>query len=349
MGKEPICIGKNGTLKRKQNTLVFCFKEASNDKDSGDEQKEQKIYFPIESIEELFLMGEVELNKRVLEFLSENGVVIHFFSRYGRWIGSFLPQNKRFSGFTFLKQVEAYNDMSKRIFIAQEMVRGSVKNMLSVIQYYIRRKKGESKAFLEEKRDAIKSYLSKVEETTTIEELLALEGNSREAYYSCFDYIICDDDFPFEKRTKRPPQNYLNTLISFGNTLLYCVCLNEIFHTHLDPRVSFLHSTNFRPFSLNLDIADIFKPLIVDRTIFSLINKKSIKAKHFEKGLEGIYMNKEGKGIFLEAFNNRMKETIYYKKLKRRVSYRTLIRLELYKLEKFLLGEGEYKAFVLPW
>lgn len=125
--------------------------------------------------------------------------------------------------------------------------------------------------------------------------------------------------------------------------------LSEIYKTHLDPRIGFLHSTNFRRFSLNLDLAEIFKPILVDRIIFSLINKGEIQAKHFEKELEGILLNEKGRQKFVEKWDKRLKETISHSKLKKKVSYRRLIRLELYKLEKHLMDDKVYKPYLHYW
>ena len=101
-----------------------------------------------------------------------------------------------------------------------------------------------------------------------------------------------------EKRTRRPPKSKINTVISFGNGLLYTVVLSEIYKTHLDPRIGFLHATNFRRFTLNLDVAEIFKPIIVDRTIFYLLNKQMLKKQHFMKELNQVYLNKKGRELF---------------------------------------------------
>ena len=108
-----------------------------------------------------------------------------------------------------------------------------------------------------------------------------LEAQIRKDYYSCFDLFIKRDEFVFEKRSKRPPQNEVNALISFGNTVLYNYIATEIQKVNLDVSVGFLHSTTNRTKTLNLDIAEIFKPLIVDRVIFSLINKNEINLEHF--------------------------------------------------------------------
>ena len=147
------------------------------------------------------------------------------------------------------------------------------------------------------------------------------------------------------KREKRPPTNYMNTLISFGNSLIYATTLSEIFRTHLDPRVGYLHEANQRRFTLHLDISEIFKPVIVDRVIFRLINRNQIKPKHFSKIAGGLKLNENGKKLFIKEFEDRISDTIYHEKLKRKVSYKTLIRLEAYKLEKHLLGLEEYS----PW
>jgi len=179
--------------------------------------------------------------------------------------------------------------------------------------------------------------------------LMAIEGNIRDRYYAAFNEIIKDDDFSFDKRTRRPPRTKLNALISFGNSLLYVAVLSEIYKTHLDPRIGFLHTTNFRRFTLNLDVAEIFKPIIVDRAIFAMLNKQMLRENHFMKELEKVYLNEKGREIFVREFEDKLKATIKHERLKRNVSYRRLIRMELYKLEKHLMGESEYKPFVARW
>jgi CRISPR-associated protein Cas1 len=130
---------------------------------------------------------------------------------------------------------------------------------------------------------------------------------------------------------------------------MYTIALSEIYKTHLDPRIGFLHATNFRRFSLNLDIAEIFKPIIVDRLIFKLVNKNIIKSQHFEKRLNGIVLNEKGRELFIREMDERLKTTVKHKSLGRNVSYRTLIQLELYKIEKHLMSEGEYEPYVSGW
>lgn len=141
----------------------------------------------------------------------------------------------------------------------------------------------------------------------------------------------------------------MNSLISFGNSLLYTTVLSEIYNTHLDPRIGFLHSTNNRRFTLNLDVAEIFKPIIVDRIIFTLIGKKMIQAKHFNKNLNSVLLNEEGMKVFISLFEEKLKSVFMHKELGRNVSYRRLIRMELYKLEKHLMSEKDFEPFISKW
>jgi len=113
--------------------------------------------------------------------------------------------------------------------------------------------------------------------------------------------------------------------------------------------IGYLHSTNNRGFTLNLDVSEIFKPLLVDRVIFTLISKRMIQPKHFEKKLGSILLNEEGKRLFISQYEEKLQTTFKHRELGRNVSYRRLIRMELYKLEKHLIGEQIYTPFVSRW
>lgn len=329
--KRSIYIFSDGELKRKENTLYL---------KTGEERK----YIPVENISEIFILGEVTINKRLLEFLTEKGITLHFFNYYGYYVGSFYPREHLNSGYMILKQAEHYLDHQKRLFLAKRFVEGAVENIKKVLNYYFNRGKA-----LQGYIEKIRTLSDSLNECESTEELMAIEGNIREQYYHAFDKILDNEHFLFEERSRRPPKNRLNALISFANSLLYTVCLSEIYHTHLDPRIGFLHATNFRRFTLNLDVAEIFKPIIVDRCLFNLINKKIIKPHHFEKKLNGIVLNDRGKQLLIEEMEEKLKSTIKYRAIGRHVSYRRLIRLELYKIQKHLIGEEEYKPFIANW
>ncbi len=148
------------------------------------------------------------------------------------------------------------------------------------------------------------------------------------------------------KRVKRPPDNPINAMISFGNSLLYAKTITVIYHTHLDQRISFLHTPTERRFSLSLDISESFKPIIVFRTIFELVNRKRIKAdKHFEKKMNYCLLNEEGRNIFIEAFEERLDSVFEHTKLKRKTSYHNAIKLDCYKLIKTIVEDQSFIPF----
>lgn len=329
--QKTVYIFSAGTLRREGNTLCY-------------QTEEGKRFLPVEDIQEIMVFGEVELNKSLLEFLSQHEILLHYFNYYDYYMGTFYPREHYNSGFVILEQAEHYLDTAKRLELAKLFIRGALQNIAQVIHYY--RKRGVPLESFEANLEAAELKFDGIGD---ISELMALEGNMREEYYRTFDLILDDPRFTFEKRTRRPPQNNLNTLISFGNSLLYTVVLSEIYKTHLDPRIGYLHSTNFRRFSLNLDVAEIFKPIIVDRLIFSLIDKKMIGESDFERATEGIVLKEKGRKKFVEELDKRLSTTINHRAVGHPVSYRRLIRMELYKIEKHILGEEPYKPFVSQW
>ena len=189
----------------------------------------------------------------------------------------------------------------------------------------------------------IKNESETIDDVNNIPELMGMEGRSRKIYFSSFDSFL-RNGFEFEKRTKLPPQNMLNSLISFGNSLLYATTLTEIYHTQLTPTVSYLHEPGERRYSLSLDISEVFKPIIVDRVIFNLVNNRIIKPAHFDDKLNASFLNEQGRKIFVSEYKKKLETTIHNTTLKRNVTYQRLIRIECFKLVKHILGEKTYKG-----
>lgn len=330
--KKTLYIFSSGELSRKDNTLYFESEEGG------------RRFIPVEDTGEIMMFGEVDLNKKLLEFLSQKEIILHIFNYHGYYMGSFYPREHLNSGYMTLKQAEHYLDEEKRMFVAKEFVQGAAKNIRQVLKYYQSRDKDVGT-----KLNAIENLIPSIDECKDTAALMALEGNIRNHYYQAFDKIVENPDFAFQERSRRPPKNYMNTLISYGNSIMYTICLSEIYKTHLDPRIGYLHATNFRRFTLNLDVAEIFKPVIVDRLIFTLLGKKMIAKGDFDRDMGGIMMKEKAKKSFVQELDEKLKTTINHRDIGRPVSYRRLIRLELYKLEKHLMGEKEYQAFVTRW
>lgn len=340
--KKPYYILSSGRLKRRENTLAF---EQEIKGDSGEDKIERKIV-PVEVIDSIFVFGEVDLNVKVLNFLAQNKIPVHFFNYYEHYTGSFLPKEHLISGHILIKQVEFYLNGELRLEIAMEFIKSANHNIIKTLKYYQTRYGG-----FDEIISDILSICDKVSKSGSIPELMGLEGLIHKRYFDAWNLILSADKdvFKFEGRERRPPSNPINALISFGNSLLYATVLNEIYKTQLNSGVSYLHEPGERRFSLALDLSEIFKPLLVDRLIFSMINHKEIRVEHFDVDLNFAYLNKKGRNVFISEFDEKLKTTVKHPKLKRNVSYRTLIRLECYKLMKHILGEEKYEGFKIWW
>ncbi|MDO5293881.1 MAG: type I-B CRISPR-associated endonuclease Cas1b [bacterium] len=317
-------ITSMGELSRKDNSLCFR-KEGKN------------VYIPIENTREIYCMNEVGINTKLLDFLSQNHVIVHFFNYYQGYSGTFYPKEHYCSGRLLVKQVEAFD--KKRIIVAKAIVKGIGVNIYEVLYHYYKHDKKEVKETL----DWIKINLNnQIEQADNIKQVLGAEGDLWQRFYSTFQYYL-PQEFLMNKRVKRPPDNPINALISFGNSLLYTKTIAAIYQTHLDQRISFLHEPSEGRFSLSLDLCEVFKPIIVFRTIFDLVNNRRIQVeKHFDKKVNYCLLNEEGRKIFIEAFEERMESIFLHSKLKRKVSYRTAMKLDCYKLIKYILEDQEF-------
>jgi CRISPR-associated protein Cas1 len=253
-----------------------------------------------------------------------------------------MPKEALLSGRMVITQVKIQQNKTKRQEIARLILQGAAHNMLKNLRYYNCRGKD-----LDSIITTIEQYIPGMSETTAIDELMGIEGNIRKMYYEAFELII--NDFSMDGRSYRPPKNEVNALISFGNMMCYSQCLRAIHQTQLNPTISFLHEPGERRFSLSLDLAEIFKPLLVDRVIFKVLNKKEIQQHHFEESVNRIVLKPSGRKIFVQSFEDRLQETIKHRTLSRSVSYKHLIKLECYKLQKHILGIEQYKPFKMWW
>jgi len=323
-------ILSSGRLRREENTVYF-------------ENVNEKKAIPVNDIYAIYAYGELDMNTKLLNYLTQKRIPVHFFNYYGFYSGSYYPREYLHSGFLIVKQVEHYTDKEKRLKIAKEIINSASYNILKNLQYYDKHGKDVSKHIQE-----IENLREGINNVNGIPDLMSIEGAMRSQYYASFNGIL-REGFELEKRVKMPPDNMVNCLISFGNSMMYTTTLSEIYNTQLTPTISYLHEPGERRFSLSLDLSEVFKPVIVDRTIFALINNRVIKPRHFLQELNYCYLNEEGKKIFVKEYDEKLKTTVMHKTLERKVSYQRLIRLECYKLVKHLIGEKEYEGFKTWW
>jgi len=318
-----------GELRRKDNSIAF-----SN--------KKGHFYIPIEDTRELYCLNEVSFNTKFLDFISRAGIVLHLFNYHGNYSGTFYPKDSLISGDLTIKQSYVY--IEDRFAVAKNIVQAIANNIHETLYHYYRHDKKELKPYLDWLKRDVSRFLAK---ELSIEQAMFIEGQIWMRFYDSFKHFL-PEDFIINKRVKRPPDNPINALISFGNTLLYTKTISQIYNTHLNQAISFLHSPREGRFSLSLDLSEAFKPIIVFKTIFDLVGRKQLQVtKHFDKSLNYALLNEKGKKVFIEAFETRINETFMHPKLKRKVSYKHCLKLDGYKLIKTILEGREFAPFSL--
>ena len=322
MTRKNYYITTDGVLKRRENTIYFI-------------NKDSKRPLPINKIYTIYSYGALSISSQVLNLLSRESIPVHFFNRYGYYTGSFYPRESLISGDLIIKQSEHFLDHEKRIELAKYFVRGAAHNMQRVLDYY-------------KIENGVGEILRSLDNSKSITDVMNVEARIRADYYTMLDMIL-HDDFKIVKRTRRPPTNMMNSLISFGNSLLYSTIISELYNTQLNPTISYLHEPFERRYSLALDLSEIFKPILVDRLILYMIKKKIIKIGDFERDMNYCLLNDSGRKKFIIEYDKRLSKTIKHKDLGRKVSYRRLIRLDAYKLIKHLIGEKRYEPFRIWW
>lgn len=286
MSKKNYYILSEGILKRKENTIYFV-------------NEKGKKPIPINKVYSIYAYGQITFSSQVMSLLSKNGVLIHFFNYYGFYSGSYYPRETLLSGDLLVKQADYYLNTQKRLELAKLFVEGAANNILKVLAYY-------------KIENNIKETLSELNSTNKITEIMNIEGRIRSEYYSKFDEIL-PDDFKMEGRSRQPPKNMINSLISFGNSMMYSTVLTELYNTQLNPTISYLHEPSERRFSLSLDLSEIFKPIFVDRLIFYMVNKRMLSKKDFNEDLNCCLLNDKGRNKFIKEYNKRLEKTIKHK------------------------------------
>lgn len=319
----------NGRLRRQDNNLYF-------DRYDEDEEVAGTKILPINAIDEIYILSKVDIDSYSISFLANQNIVLHFFSPYQSFRGNFFPNSANSinkSGFVLLQQLRAFDDAKHRLYISKQITKGQMLNGAANCQRY-------------GVKFDVEVYIQTLKQAQDIGQVMASEGAFKKNYFQTWNEIIKNQrSFKFTSRSKRPPTDKLNSFISYINTRIYNVVLSEIYKTELDPRIGFLHEPNYRSLSLHLDIAEIFKPIIGDNLIFTMLNKNEITAKEFKTDSGRIrFTNDAIKKIEMKMISKLTEQTMIGKQ---KLTWRQVIRREVNQLKKTICEYTDYEPFVL--
>lgn len=314
--KYPLFITQHGKLEREENALFFV----------GELVKKP---IPLAQVEEIHCLARVSLTSGAIDLLSEKGIPVHFYTTKGDYKGSFINDASP-RGRLHLAQAEHHLNQEKRLHMAREIVGGIQNTMAFTLSRW--------------GINPVKLNSVKVD-GKTIDEIMGKEAELWNHYYRYFGEVIGVENF---RRTRRPPEDEINALISYANAVVYGLAFSSAVKAGLDPSIGYLHSVSDRRHSLPLDLADIFKPLYVFSTVKEALQNGTFSKSDFVKKGSAVYLSREGKRKLLSALTDTLRRTVYYKPWKRSMTYRFMMDYEARKLKRHLLGRSTYRAFA-PW
>ena len=315
-------IVQDGIITRQDYSLLF-------------ENDDEKHHIPVGITDQLNIYGSVTITPSALRTITKQGIRIAYLDDYGNLMGVYVPESHGKAADVFLRQCTLYNDQALRLDTARRMEIAAIHNMRENLRYYDRRGRADLSEHIANMTQAVVA----TNEGKDVNALMLIEARARKRYYEALGQIVSETGFGFAQRSKQPPLDPCNAMISFGNMVLYNKLLQIIWKTSLDPKIGIVHATNRRNYSLNLDFADIFKPVIVDKVILSLINRHEIRPdSHFRYEGNGVYLNTDGKRLMLKRLDQKLDARVSGKNAKK--TYLQLLIDEVTAFQR-LVREGE--------
>jgi len=276
-------------------------------------ENSKKVRIPFHTLDGIVCFGNIRLSPYLIGACGDYGISISYLSEYGQFLGRFCGKT---SGNVLLRrqQYRIADSDEKSAIVARNVVIGKIGNSNTVIKRFLRdypEVKTNSKLILASNK--LKATLKQLPDAVTTGEVRGLEGEAAAIYFSVFDNLITKQkkDFQFNERSRRPPLNETNALLSFMYTLLYHDLTSACETVGLDPAVGFLHKDRPGRNSLALDLAEEFRSFLADRLVISLINRQQISRKDFIIHANGaVYLKEKSRKVILEAYQKRKKVEI---------------------------------------
>ena len=299
---------------------------------------------PLIHLGQVVICGNVSLTTPAMQTLLHEGIPVVFLSAYGRYHGALTPQVSR-NSLLRCAQHRIASSPAACLALSKAFVRGKVANMRTMLQ---RRKwqapDGTDTALepLLANIKAMQTMEKRVDTANELPELLGIEGNASAAYFDSFNFMLKEAiGFDFKKRSRRPPADATNALLSFAYSLLTADISAAIQIVGLDPYIGFFHQLKYGKPCLALDLMEEFRPIIADSVVITLINNKRIKPEDFTQSHGGWYLKDNCRKTFYAAYEARKNETITHPVFKYKLTFRRAMELQARLLAKYLTGEIE--------
>jgi CRISPR-associated protein Cas1 len=310
---------------------------------------ETKLKVPLHHLSGVVCFGRVSVSPPALEACAKAGIGVALMTENGRFIGRF---EGKVSGNVLLRRTQFRwaDDDEKRLEIAKNFVLGKLANYRAVLSRAARDSDlPENAEALQTAASSIQFGLSQLNQVSDYNVLLGAEGNASATYFGVFDRLIRTDGFVFEKRTRRPPKNAVNAMLSFGYAMLSNDCISACEGVGLDPSVGFLHVDRPGRYSLALDLMEEFRPVLVDRLVLAFVNRRQVQPSDFvEKDGGGIEMSDSARKAFITAYQEKKREELKHPFTEENTTFGLLPHIQARLLARVMRGDLEgYPPFTI--
>lgn len=309
--------------------------------------KEKSHKFPYGNIDSIVIFGDTSLTTPVIYQCLDHGIVIHGISTYGNYRGCF--QGVPTGNVVLRKKQFDMIGTNKEVQYVKNEIAGKIQNSIWFLSY-----QGHHNSNKEQIDIAIaklRSYKRDLKTYNNLDEIRLLEARAASEYFSTFDYLIKSDDvnMTFLRRSKRPPLNNVNVLLSFFYTMLNALCCSALVAKGLDPECGYLHVLRSGRDSLACDLMEEFRSCIVDRFVITLINRKEVSSSDFEHNVDGIRLTDEARHALMGKWDVYLSNTkVVHKYCNQQFSLRVLIYEQAQFLAQFIRGDiEEYPPFLM--
>ncbi|AEH45218.1 CRISPR-associated protein Cas1 [Thermodesulfatator indicus DSM 15286] len=307
--------------------------------------------FRLDDLDEIYVFGRLNFSAAALQALLKHEIKVHFLTASGKYLGRLAPPRGKNVELR-LAQFRAFDNEKRRLEIARAVIAGKIRNQKNFLRRQNRKLKNEKigQAILK-----LRHKIKEAEDAQSLESLRGIEGQAAQVYFDVFGKLFQVEGLKFPGRIRRPPPDPINALLSLGYTLLFAQIWSVAESTGFDPYLGFLHVPEYGRPSLVLDLAEEWRPLIVDSLVVRLFNWKAVKPEDFteepwddEEDFTSFKLTPDGLRKFLAKFRERLDEEALYAPLNKRLSYRYIMQQQVWHLARVLDGrEEKYQAFSL--
>lgn len=310
-------------------------------------QKESSVLQKVSSdlVEQIVIFGNVHLTTPVINHVLKEGIDCVFCSSYGKYHGRLISSESRF-GALRKQQLRACDDLSTSLAIAVQMVRGKLANQRTLI---MRQQRKKPSAAMAAGIVGLQESLGKLGTADRVGSLMGIEGHGSALYFTAFKEML-KERLGFEARHRRPPPDPVNSMLSFGYTLLGYNMQSAVSTVGLDPYIGFLHVPDRSRPSLVLDLIEEFRPIIVDSLVIWLANTGVLGRDDFRRGDDArrpVLMTDDARKKFLRYYEERVQSSVSHPD-SGQTSYRRCFELQARRLARVITGQSKlYQPFLV--